>query len=442
MDSHALACPYCNTLLADSAAPVDEPRITCPRCGESFPNRQFSGTVPVAERRVEEERTATPAHTNPRVAGYLLAFMGLVALGALAFMLWTKGFRERISLGGKKDQGTLVEERYSPAELPGLGFLPEATSIVAGVHVAELAGDPKAKEAFDSLRTGPLKMAFERLKDWTGLEAEAIDHVVLGLGGGSKANGDNGGLQLPQLTVVVRTRRPYRPEAIAQAVQPAKPVKYHQRPLYKLPVKPLGQAYLWCVEERTLVLVVRVDGVKKQDLEAIPPAPRKAALAGPLEKVMRERLPRDAAFWLAGHMEEPHPLLALAGLWRFAAAADRAATLDAFAVGAVVREDVTVLGSLRCKTVADASRLQLALQTEAAGKIPSLRILGPASPLLAGGAGSMALLQAASPGAASVTVAAPLLAAQAHFQASGDPTDTWLVLQWRIAGDQIPQLVR
>src|SRR5262249_34855634 len=194
--------------------------------------------------------------------------------------------------------------------LAGLGWLPADSNVVAGVHVAEALQEPEGKKLLDQLRAGPAGLALYRVEQWTGLKAEALGHLVVGL---HLTN------SLPQITLVVRTRRPYAAAAVARAVQPIRPTPFAGGTLYRIPVDKLGEGWLWCAAERVLVFRFSFPSTKLEDMDAVPrsPAAGAAALAAPLREALRERIEKGSLAWVAGHLEDPDALgtwLILSGL--------------------------------------------------------------------------------------------------------------------------------
>src|SRR5262245_20900159 len=95
----------------------------------------------------------------------------------------------------------------APPDLAALGYLPNASNVVAAVHVAEALQEPAGKEFLTRFRFGDTGVGLNTVEQWAGLKPEEIDHVALGL----KAEG----LLVPGwVVVVVRTRRPYDSEKL------------------------------------------------------------------------------------------------------------------------------------------------------------------------------------------------------------------------------------
>ena len=102
------------------------------------------------------------------------------------------------------NQGNEEEPNVSASALAGLGYLPASTGVVAALHVEELLDSPVGKELSSrSLKVGNRDVSLGMLKEWTGLAADEIDHVIVGV--------DVRNLDVPDLTppvhIVVRTNR-------------------------------------------------------------------------------------------------------------------------------------------------------------------------------------------------------------------------------------------
>ena len=75
-----------------------------------------------------------------------------------------------------------VAEATAPDRLAALGYLAPDTSVVAGVHVAELLADDAGKRLLnDPIKVGSTEFRLGGLAGWTGLRPEDVDHVVVGV---------------------------------------------------------------------------------------------------------------------------------------------------------------------------------------------------------------------------------------------------------------------
>jgi hypothetical protein len=369
-------CPYCNALVpADALA---NSRIRCSRCGESFAN-SWSDAIKEGPPEIGAERwkegiqsglptTESPPQRSNRSLGILIVgVMVVVALGALGFALKTWGERE------SRHPKTAVELQAArarvPADLPALGYLPVDCQIVAGVHLADMRKDPAGKKLLEPPLPGLLNVGLAALEKRTGFQVDDIDHAVFGIA--------LDGI-IPQLTAVVRTRRSYTLEEVARAVH-GKPLRHHNLPLFRIKLEPVGGGYLWCADEFTLVLVLRPDAAKIEDMDRIPAKPRKgsAGLAEPLRGVL-ESLMKNDVIWLAGYIQDPAPIQTLAGLTRLPKTdTDLLTKIQSFAVGIMLEEDVTLLGSLECRDPAAAMALEKHLAKLDFPGSKSTKVIGP-----------------------------------------------------------------
>ncbi len=189
-----------------------------------------------------------------------------------------------------------------PAELPGLGYLPDDTNVIAAVNIGELMETPAGREFLNAPSPLPLSPEgrggsdragsgfwnWQRLQDWTGISLGEIDHAIVGL------KVDNN--LLPRLLVVIETNRPLAINQIKRNLRASK--------------LPDPEAYLF-PSDRILIL-----GLTKKDLERVSAQRREGVghLALPLQKALKERIPRGAQIWAAGHADDWRKTLALAYL--------------------------------------------------------------------------------------------------------------------------------
>src|SRR5437899_609173 len=82
-----------------------------------------------------------------------------------------------------------------PAELPGLGYLPDDTNVIAAINIGELMETPAGREFLNAPSPLPLSPEgrgqgegapaglwnWQRPQDWTGIALNEIDHVIVGL---------------------------------------------------------------------------------------------------------------------------------------------------------------------------------------------------------------------------------------------------------------------
>jgi hypothetical protein len=180
----------------------------------------------------------------------------------------------------------------APPDLPGLGFLPEDASLVAGVHVAELVQGDKS-----GLVPLWLAASFPGLNDLerrTGIKLDAVDQAVLGFSVGKKGS---------QLTLVVQTSKPFDREAVARALRPRRVEQYAGRPLYVCRWGEQPEALVWYAARNSLVLVMRRGGTPPQAMTALPATPRlgKKKVPSRFRLLFEQRpLPSGTPVWVAG----------------------------------------------------------------------------------------------------------------------------------------------
>lgn len=305
MREDAPTCPYCNAQPTMPPGAVVGQRIPCSRCGESFKLTSVPAIAITSSPRVE---TPPPARTfrrsNRLVAGIVLSVMLVMAGTGLTFALLTvKERRDHDSALPRKSRRPWLTDPQAPAEAPtandlaGLGYLPPSTNLVAALHVAELLGSPTGK----GLRSRSLKIAnsdftLDSLRDWTGLEAENVEHAVLGVvvRDGDDVDGT------PAVHLVVRTRKPYAPERVRAALKASKPREDRtpdggKRTIYEASVRNVP-VKLWLADERTLVV-----GLVKMDQLPGTPHDGLSQLPAEVRQVIEKRVAPGAPAWVAGH---------------------------------------------------------------------------------------------------------------------------------------------
>jgi hypothetical protein len=294
----SISCPYCNAMLvSDQIRPAGQ-KFSCPRCGEPLP-AYLIADLPTPPATVPAPATVSPRTdwTNRRIGWSVLGIMSLMAVCGLIFALLTQEYRRKNDYRMKKDT-TPPPTVQAPGELAGLGYLPPEVNVVAAVQVAELFKDRDGKQLLEAPRPAVLDLALGLVEKRTKLKAEEVDHIVLGTEIKAK---------LPQLTVVVRTRAPYDAAALAKTLLPAAPTRHRGGLLFRFDLRP-GQGMLWCPQPQTLVLLLRLNAFKTEDLDAIPLTPRKDADAPPQavrEILTGNRVGKQSLAWIAGSVDDP-----------------------------------------------------------------------------------------------------------------------------------------
>jgi hypothetical protein len=365
MENQPSTCPFCNALQPTEV--LRQTRIRCFRCGETFVNRLAESVTSAPPRPDTNLTTTNPSKSNRLVAIGILGVMVLMALGGLGFALIT--WKQRQSRHPKSPVELQAVRPHVPADLPALGYLPVDCQFVVGIHVAELLRDPTGAKILEEPLPALLDAGLHAVEHRTGFSLVDIDHIVFGIA--------MDGI-IPQMTAVVRTRRPYHLEEIAKAVE-AKPLRHHNLPLFRIKLQPAGGGYLWCADEVTLVMVLRPDAVKIEDMDRIPATPRKASegLPGPLREMLETRL-RNGVLWLAGHVQDSKPFQTLAGLTRRSKSdADLLAKIKSAALAVVMEDDVTLIGALECRDAEGTAELEAFLNKLDFPGSKSRKIIGP-----------------------------------------------------------------
>jgi hypothetical protein len=310
---------------------------------------------------------STPSRSNRSVGIFVLAVMGLVALAGLGFALKTWGLRE--SRHPKSPVELQPARPHIPGDLPALGYLPADCQIMTGVYLAEMRKEPAGVKLLEPPLPGLLGLAINAVEKRTGFKIDDIEHAVFGI--------TLDGI-VPQLTAVVRTNRKYTLQEVANAVH-GKPLRHHNLPLFRIKLDPVGGGYLWCADEFTLVMVLRPDAAKIEDMDKIPAKPRKASegLSEPLQDLLENRL-RFGVIWLAGNIPDPQPIQTLAGLTRLPRSDIALLTkIKSFALGISLQDDVTLSGSLESRDDAAVAPLETYLTKLDFPAAKSRKVIGP-----------------------------------------------------------------
>jgi hypothetical protein len=299
--------------------------------------------------------------SNLTLAAFVLANMALVAAAGLTLALRTQAERRAHDAGlprGRRPSRGRPEppvqgvpappEAVAPDRLAALGYLAPDTSVVLGVHLAELLADDTGRRLLnDPIKVGATEFRLGAVEKWTGLRPEEVDHVVLGV----KADDPFP----PRLNVVVRTRQPYDAAKVREALK-ARRAGGGKKELYRFDGPGGVPLVLWCADERTLVL-----GLLANHLEPVPAEPRDdlGALVPELRPVLRERMRPAGPVWAAGHARDwantaAAPLLERLGKDDRA----RVRSVQTFGVWLQPGREVTVNAVFRCSDAAAARGLE------------------------------------------------------------------------------------
>lgn len=354
---NASHCPFCNGVLPALAAPPAHDRLPCPRCGEPIPAARWP-IDPALATAIQTAAPPLPSPPDPRPANrktglIVLGIMFAMALTSLGYALWTTQTR-RARDPKKVDTFEPIAARR-PMELAGLGFLPKDCQVIAGLHIAEMLNDKTGQTLLAEPRPALLDWSVKQIVRTTGLKLSDLDHIVLATA--FDAN-------FPQLVMIVKTRPKVSLEKIADA-RPKRSTLHQDQPLYEFSVDPLGEMMLWCVEERTLIYVVRLDAVKLEHLHGLSATPRKINEAVPdvLAKTMKERLPAHPYVWAVGRLDQLGLAKAFLPL-ALGAKADAGPIMDVqtFALGLEPVEGLTLKGEFRLPNAKSAAAFKKFLE--------------------------------------------------------------------------------
>ena len=257
----------------------------------------------------------------------LLAIMAGMAALTLVFALYTQQIRRQRDFKDRSDGNTELTRK--PAELIGLGYLPQGSSIVLGIHVAALNEDPTGRALLREPRPALMENLLGVLERF-GLKLVDVDHVVAG----TELR------QLPpELTTVIVTRKPYAPAEIEAAIKAQKvsATTYCDKPLFYLDGP--GVPKLWLAAPNVLVWTT----LKKEDLDRIPATLKDppATLAPATREALVDRLGKQSRLWAVGDLEPARKPIEL-GLALGVFPKDQMALLrlvKSFAVGVTPHED-------------------------------------------------------------------------------------------------------
>lgn len=367
MSADTLTCPYCNAPQPTTPGLAVGQRVTCPRCGESFklttvPAASAGPPADAAAPSVAPPARRKPVLANRVVGGVVLCVMLAMAGTGLTYALLTvKERREHDRALPRKSRRPWLTERppedvTASADLAGLGYLPPSTGVVAALHVAELLGSPAGKEwASRPFKLGNGDFTLDSVRDWTGVEADNLDHLVLGV-----VVRDGGEADLtPAVHLVARTRRPYQPERVRAALNA---IKSHvertpeggKRTLYAASVRNLP-VQLWLADERTIVVGLF------SNLEQVPGQPAEGLRQLPAEvrEVIEKRVSPRATAWAAGHSADWKKtwLPTVAGAVKDVPLLSRLGEVRTFALWLVLSRPAKVAGAFRCASEAAAEKV-------------------------------------------------------------------------------------
>lgn len=234
------------------------------------------------------KRAPGEAPASPRTRWVYGIGFGLALLSTVVILL-SGPIRRRNSPMPGEDGG--IVRSMDATRLEGLGYLPEDTNIIAGVHVGELVQDAKSREFLDDLKIAALHFSASRLENWTGLKRENIDYVLLGLKVEDQL--------MPRTTIIARSRTPLDGDQLREKLRgvlsnDSDPNRFHFRV-----VGTSLEAEARCLPEERLIIV----GLTRGDLEAVPTKPRDE-LPPRLAALLKERVDRSSRAWAVGQVAD------------------------------------------------------------------------------------------------------------------------------------------
>jgi hypothetical protein len=248
-------------------------------------------------------------------------------------------------------------EASAPADLAGLGYLPTSTGFVATLHVEELLASPAGKE-FRSrpMEIGNIPFQLDTVREWTGVEVENIEHVVLGVVVRDGADAD----LTPPVHLIVRTRRAYQSERVRVALKASKPHEDRtpeggKRTIYSANVRNLP-VKLWLANETTIVVGLF------SNLEQVPSKPFEglSQLSAELRQVIEKRIDAGLPMWAAGHSANWKKtwLPTLTSRMKEVPMLTRLEDVRTFALWLIPTNPAKVAGAFRCASEEIASKIE------------------------------------------------------------------------------------
>src|SRR5262245_1136117 len=284
MMAESRTCPFCNTLLPAAVGGI---RLVCPRCGES--------SIPITSDPAATALSKGDSFSNTSVAAtrclprqiVLAAALVLVAL-AVGIATETWWSTEHSTLGDVQSGADYTVAH--PADLSGLGYLPDSTEAILAVHLPALVEkfEPESQDPRKALvHLGLPGNVIETLDKLSGVGLKNVDQLVVGMGFAR-------GSFPPQVVVVVHTRQPYDMTALADE-HGARSLKKEGRTLRAVKAGPLPEVYWWGPNNRVLVATLLA-----RDFENVPrqPVPELGQLKSEIATLVRERVDDDAVVWL------------------------------------------------------------------------------------------------------------------------------------------------
>ena len=275
-----VSCPFCN-----AAFDVPDPppaRTACPRCGERAPGepRGVSPRVESPTRSLTAHGSPPNKRRSPQAAILFVAAMGLLGLG-IGLFVQSRNAKEPTPNPEPLDAPAAATP---PLELAGLGYLPADCNVVAAVQPGPVLAHAARsnRTARELLTGGGVPDAVFAALDRLGLPLQQIDHLAAG------AHVPDKDETTLRLVVVLVLRRPLADEEQflrnLEAKRSATNAAHYAVKVNKLPLN-LARA-----SDRVWVF-----SWSEADLATT----GQAKLSPGLRAMVGERLPPDAAVWVA-----------------------------------------------------------------------------------------------------------------------------------------------
>jgi hypothetical protein len=259
---------HCNAEL-----PVDA--TTCPRCGEGGP---------VVVERPEDERRRP---SNRQLGLIVLASMATMAAIGLVFALMTTEQRRANDNKNVETSRPPGPINVAPTELAGLGFIPGDVDALAGVDLDRMRESDSGRELLRRVELLPEAML-----------TPAVSHIVVG---GSFREFP------PRLTMVLRSPSSADCAQVRSALTTDGTQVRGERRLSKARLLRRAPIESWLADAGPLTLI---GSQLPADFDAVPTAPQSGTRRfARLERLLVERLPRNAAMWFVAEVEPSNTVL-------------------------------------------------------------------------------------------------------------------------------------
>jgi hypothetical protein len=241
-------------------------------------------------RREAQDRTREPLGKRlPVLIGLSVLVLFVVELALV--MMHARTARP------SEDEGTQPVRIVAPAELAALGYLPDDTDLIFGIHAAELLDDPVGRDLVDVVGNDTINA--HTIEGWSGLALDEVDHAVLGL-----TLDEN---LARHFTFVVRTRRSIDRDRVLQALKAEKQRDLDGRSVHPFVMKTnhwlfreIG-ANAWFADDHTLVVAKTFDDGPEHRVP-LEPHTGSEHLRPALRDLLKERIRPPAQVWVAGHL--------------------------------------------------------------------------------------------------------------------------------------------